>query len=128
MSIAGYFEDVRIFLLRQALSRFALWISIFASLLFVTIVQLESIFYLLPREKVSFFLSIITIFIFAGGFSALYYSQAKNNNSDDKRYTQMAGLLIEKFGAKKSFSNNAGMMIESETWNDTNIFKKTNLL
>ena len=32
----------------------------------------------------------------------------------------MAGLLIEKFGANKSFSNNDGMMIESETWNDTN--------
>ena len=79
MSIAGYIEDVRIFLLRQTLSRFALWISIFASLLFVTIVQLESIFYLLPREKVSFLLSIITIFIFAVGSCALYYSQAKNN-------------------------------------------------
>tara|TARA_B100001250_G_scaffold151455_1_gene129881 strand:+ start:2396 stop:2563 length:168 start_codon:yes stop_codon:yes gene_type:complete len=55
MSIAGYIEDVRTFLLRQALSRFALWISIFGSLIFFTIIQLESIFYLLPREKVSFF-------------------------------------------------------------------------
>jgi len=115
MSIAEYIEDVRFFLLRQALSRFALWISIFASLLFVTIVQLESIFYLLPREKVSFFLSIITIFIFSGGFSALYYSQAKNNKVTKYKIENIASSLGDKiFPEKRDLVLNA-LQLETKT-------------
>ena len=115
MSIAGYIEDVRTFLLRQALSRFALWISIFGSLIFFTIIQLESIFYLLPREKVSFLLSMITIFIFMIVFCALYYSQAKKNRVTKYTVENLARSLGDKIFPEKCDLVLNALQLETKT-------------
>ena len=85
MQIEKYIKKFRFHLLYQHVSAHAICAVFITTLAFVTLIQLESIFYFDPRTKESILMILVGVFILTLIGWLVYYHQAKNDNI--KRYS-----------------------------------------
>ena len=93
MYIEKYIKKFRYHLLYQHVSTHALWGHLITTVVFVALIQLESIFYFSPQTKESILMILVGSFILALIGWLVYYHQAKNDNI--KRYSikRLASIL-----------------------------------
>jgi len=93
MQIEKYIKKFRFHLLYQHVSAHAIYVVFITTLIFVTLIQLESIFYFDPRTKESILMILVGFFILTLIGWLVYYHQAKNDNI--KRYSieKLASVL-----------------------------------
>ena len=93
MQIEKYIKKFRYYLLYQHISTHATWVSFIATLTFVILIQLESIFYFDPQTKESILIGSAVIFILIFIYWLIYYRQAKNNNINRYSIKKLASIL-----------------------------------
>ena len=108
MQIEKYIKKFRYHLLYQHVSAHAICVVFITTLAFVTLIQLESIFYFDPRTKESILMILVGFFILTLIGWLVYYHQAKNDNI--KRYSieKLASVL-----GKDIFSDKRDMVLNA---------------
>ena len=120
MQIEKYIKKFRFHLLYQHVSAHAICAVFITTLAFVTLIQLESIFYFDPRTKESILMILVGVFILTLIGWLVYYHQAKNDNI--KRYSieKLASVLGEDiFSDKRDMVLNALQLETSSGENES---------
>ena len=108
MQIEKYIKKFRHHLLYQHVLAHVIWAVFITTLVFVTLVQLEPIFYFDSRTKKSILMILVGFFMLTLIGWLVYYHQAKNNNI--KRYSieRLASIL-----GKDIFSDKRDMVLNA---------------
>jgi len=113
--IEDYLKEVRIFLLRNEISKSLIWTIISSSIAVIIMIQLESVFYFYPKIKLSFILGLIGIIILIITIWVIYLSQAKKNKIHKHKVENIAVSLGDRvFPEKRDLILNA-LQLESGT-------------
>ena len=129
MQIEKYIKKFRLHLLYQHFSTHVMWVLVITTLTFVTMIQLESVFYFDPKIKKAILIGSSVIFLLITIYWVIYFYWANNNNIQRYNVESLASKLGSNiFSDKHDTVLNALQLETSADQNESRILAQTCLL